>query len=66
MPFYDYQCQDCKHVQEIYHSMTGPGHLLRCDKCNSKKMERYWDPKSAPYSKFVGKDWMTNKDRGIE
>jgi putative FmdB family regulatory protein len=32
MPHYDYECQKCKHVFEIYQSMTA-GHLKKCPKC---------------------------------
>ncbi|MFA6355844.1 MAG: FmdB family zinc ribbon protein [Candidatus Omnitrophota bacterium] len=32
MPHYDYECQKCKHVFEIYQSMTAE-HLTKCPKC---------------------------------
>jgi putative FmdB family regulatory protein len=32
MPHYDYECQKCKHVFEVFQSMTDK-HLSKCPKC---------------------------------
>ncbi|MFA5165529.1 MAG: FmdB family zinc ribbon protein [Candidatus Omnitrophota bacterium] len=32
MPHYDYECQKCKHVFEVFQSMTDK-HLTKCPKC---------------------------------
>jgi len=62
MPFYDYQCEECKYIQEVLHPMSGPTEKVICEKCNSHKMARLV---SVPYVKFVG-EWQTNQVRGID
>jgi len=62
MPFYDYQCEECNFVQEVFHAMSGPEEKIICEKCGSRKMVRSI---SVPYVKFVG-DWQTNHVRGID
>jgi hypothetical protein len=36
MPFYDYQCEDCKNIQEESHPMTGPIENITCCKIGVK------------------------------
>jgi putative FmdB family regulatory protein len=36
---YDYQCLDCKNVQEEMHGMNDKPKII-CSKCNSKKMKK--------------------------
>lgn len=61
--FYDYECQNCENIQEEKHPMSGPYHQIICRKCGSKSMKKVI---SAPYVKFVGADWDTNQNRGIQ
>ncbi|MCK5147413.1 zinc ribbon domain-containing protein [bacterium] len=35
MPHYDYQCQDCSNVFEVFHSMTAES-VKACPKCDGK------------------------------
>jgi len=35
MPTYDYECQRCKHVFEVFQSMSDK-HLEKCPKCKGK------------------------------
>lgn len=62
MPNYDYQCEDCEHVQEENHPMAGPKEEIVCQKCKSKKMKKYYGTR-APGAIFKGEDWATNKYR---
>jgi putative FmdB family regulatory protein len=40
MPLYDYECQNCKHIQEELHSMSGPTYTIICKKCKSEYMKK--------------------------
>ena len=38
MPLYEYECQDCKKIQEEFHPMNGVTYEIICKKCKSKNM----------------------------
>lgn len=61
MPIYEYQCIECKNIQEEIHSFSGPKELIVCKKCGSEKIYKLI---SKPYIKFVG-EWQTNEVRNI-
>jgi putative FmdB family regulatory protein len=62
MPIYEYYCQECNHIQEVFHPMTGPNEKIICQHCKRDNMAKAI---SAPYVKFRG-DWQTNNIRGID
>lgn len=39
MPTYDYKCNDCGHIFEIFHNITEIPDIT-CGKCNSNNIER--------------------------
>lgn len=63
MPIYGYKCKSCGHEQDEFHSMSGPNYKIKCKNCGSEKMNKQI---GTPYVKFVGEDWDTNKNRGIQ
>lgn len=63
MPVYNYECGSCGHKQEVFHPMSGPTEKIKCEKCGSIKITKVI---STPYVKFVGSDWDTNRNRGIQ
>lgn len=60
---YEYECLNCENIQEEKHPMAGPDHKIICRKCGSRNMTKVI---TAPYVKFVGSDWDTNQNRGIQ
>lgn len=62
MPTYEYKCEDCEHVQEEFHAMSGPNYEITCNKCNSKNIKKIL---STFYAMFEGPGWETNDNRGI-
>lgn len=57
--FYDYKCDNCNHVQEENHPMSGPKEKIVCEKCGGSMKKMI----SAPAVVFKGEGWMTNELR---
>jgi putative FmdB family regulatory protein len=38
--FYDYECEDCKHVQEEEHGMEETPTDIQCERCKCRNMYR--------------------------
>ena len=55
MPLYDYKCDNCGHVQEILHPMSGPNFKLTCEKCSHKKLTKQPSTFSFTFDKKVKK-----------
>ena len=36
MPVYEYECTECKHIQEEIHPMTNFPEKTKCEKCGKK------------------------------
>jgi putative FmdB family regulatory protein len=39
-PHYDYQCQDCEEIFEVFHGMKEKPKKLECSSCKSEKVDR--------------------------
>ena len=39
MPFYEYQCKDCKHQEEVHQSIKDEP-LIKCPKCKKETFVR--------------------------
>jgi putative FmdB family regulatory protein len=52
---YEYQCQSCKHVQEVWQKMSDPG-PDKCEKCGAEKPERVISKTSFA---LKGSGWYT-------
>ena len=46
MPIYEYQCQDCKKVTEIYVLKVNQEIDLSCSQCNSKNLQKIYSTPS--------------------
>lgn len=65
MSTYNYQCQECEHIQEENHPMSGPTRKLECEKCRSTHLKKtFLEWNTAPGVIFNGPGWCTNDDRG--
>lgn len=53
MPFYDYKCKSCSHIEEIYQNMNDKK-ITQCPKCKKETFERVIT--NTTFS-LVGKGW---------
>ena len=53
MPFYEYECQDCKLYTELMQKITDPP-LEKCPSCGKKTMQKLI---SAPVFRLKGSGW---------
>ena len=49
MPIYEYKCQDCGEIIEIFHKTFSPG-LVTCKHCGSQKVDKLF---SVPGSVII-------------
>jgi putative FmdB family regulatory protein len=47
LPLFEYQCQDCGHVFEVFTRHREPKALPECPDCGKKDVERIWSPFSG-------------------
>ncbi len=40
MPIYEFKCLDCDHLQEIIVTSSSQKIEIKCEKCNSKNLQR--------------------------
>lgn len=48
MPTYNYQCENCHHIQEVFHPMSGPNYKITCEKCGGTVKKTYLESSVAP------------------
>lgn len=59
MPTYDYECRECGHIFEVFHTMQKK--LKKCPKCGENKLQRLFGFGSAVI--FKGKGFYQNDYR---
>jgi putative FmdB family regulatory protein len=67
MPTYDYQCQDCEEIFEVFHGMMETPKNLECSSCKSGKVDKMISGGSAVHFKgygFPGNDMKRSKNEG--
>jgi putative FmdB family regulatory protein len=60
MPFYEYECQDCKFYTELMQKITDPP-LEKCPSCGKKTMQKLI---SAPVFRLKGSGWYETDFKG--
>src|ERR1700756_2200907 len=60
MPFYEYECQNCKFYTELMQKITDPP-LEKCPSCGKKAMQKLI---SAPVFRLKGSGWYETDFKG--
>src|ERR1700734_2761731 len=60
MPFYEYECQNCKFYSELMQKMSDPP-LEKCPSCGKKTMQKLI---SAPVFRLKGSGWYETDFKG--
>ena len=61
MPMYDYKCEECGNVIEVFVKSMTIKPNLKCDKCGNDNQEKFEKLVSSGTSvKFKGSGWETN------
>jgi putative FmdB family regulatory protein len=60
MPFYEYECQDCKFYTELMQKISDPP-LEKCPSCGKKTMQKLI---SAPVFRLKGSGWYETDFKG--
>jgi putative FmdB family regulatory protein len=60
MPFYEYECENCKFYQELLQKVSDPP-LEKCPSCGKKKMKKLV---SAPVFRLKGGGWYETDFKG--
>ena len=54
MPIYEYRCQSCGEISEIFQGVGEKDDPLRCTYCNSKDLEKLLSPTSFSFKSQLG------------